>query len=325
VRLHQDMRKTVVFIGRRLIDGTFDSIGTAFFLAHRGLAHLVTAKHIALPLGDDPFDIRLNTPDGQSGTLHVDGGLGHHMDWFFHEDPDVDVAIAPFRFDGKPDEIEYKFLPSEMILDKEGVDENRVGIGDLTYTVGLYRLLPGRNRNLPIVHTGNVAMLPSSTERIPVEDWETEGQTRYIEGFLIESQTLQGLSGSPVFVRRTIELTFQDTKITVLAPNRDLVLLGVMQGAWDAKPDEALSISTGRRLSVPVGMSVVTPAERILTILENPKLMAIQDDALAKRRPRASLASVPVNDPLGNDGNPSHRQDFSRLLGAAARKPKQDE
>jgi hypothetical protein len=45
-----------------------------------------------------------------------------------------------------------------------------LGVGDFTYTIGLFRLMSGERRNLPIVHFGTVAMVPGD-EKIPVRDW----------------------------------------------------------------------------------------------------------------------------------------------------------
>src|SRR5258708_16164609 len=78
----------------------------------------------------------------------------------------------------------------------------------MCYTVGLWRLLEGKERNLPVVHTGNIARLPGE-EKIPVRAPNKVGGREMVDGYLIEAQTLKGLSGSPVFVRPSCSVTLQ--------------------------------------------------------------------------------------------------------------------
>jgi hypothetical protein len=89
---------------------------------------------------------------------------------------------------------------------------------------------------------------------------------RYIDGYLIESQSLKGLSGSPCFVDPTIDLV----DMPVRFGRTDLRLLGVWHGSWDAQPDEVLAVEQGSTLRVPVGMGVVVPAQKLIDLLELP-------------------------------------------------------
>ena len=202
------------------------------------------------------------------------------------------------------------------------IEDNLVGIGDMVYTVGLFKLMSGRNRNLPIVHTGNIAMLPGD-ERVPIHDWEKPKGRRWVEAYLVESQSLDGLSGSPVFARPTMELHFSDAKVAI-APHQKLLLLGIWQAAWDAKPDEVLASGVGRNVKVPVGLGVVVPAPKLLELLEDPKLKQErkdkQEESLTEET--ATLERTTVGQRT-TAGNPTHLEDFNRLLGAAAKKPLQ--
>jgi hypothetical protein len=57
---------------------------------------------------------------------------------------------------------------------------------------------------------------------------------------------------------------------------RDRVrLLGVWQASWDASPDEALAAQVGKAVTVPVGMGIVVPSQRLTEILQMPK---VKDD-----------------------------------------------
>ena len=118
--------------------------------------------------------------------------------------------------------------------------------------------MAGERRNLPVVHFGSIALLPGD-ERIPVRDWERpwENCTRKIEGYLVESHSIQGLSGSPVFARAHVEFselpTTDGDKVDVLLPSKNLGLLGVWQRAWDAPPDEVHAKFVGQNIRVPIG------------------------------------------------------------------------
>lgn len=96
-------------------------------------------------------------------------------------------------------------------------ENSNIGVGNFTYTIGLFRLLSGEKRNLPVCHFGTIAMLPGD-ERIPVTDWtDPDGRRRIlVEGYLVKSQSLNGLSGSPVFVRPEIGLNFGKLLVPIL-------------------------------------------------------------------------------------------------------------
>jgi hypothetical protein len=99
-------------------------------------------------------------------------------------------------------------------------------------------------------------------------------------------------------------------KVDVLLPRKDIGLLGVWQGAWDAPPDEAHAKIIGSNVRVPIGMGVVVPCSKILEILEMPdakedreKTMRIFEAANAA----SPGSALPVSSPLANDKNPTHR------------------
>jgi hypothetical protein len=76
MRIRDDLRKCVVFFGHADETpgkGGINCIGTGFLVAYEEAGYLVTAKHLADQLGDDPFLLRLNTKDGKSQNLPADG------------------------------------------------------------------------------------------------------------------------------------------------------------------------------------------------------------------------------------------------------------
>ena len=54
------------------------------------------------------------------------------------------------------------FVTQDDVVSREWVD-----VGDEVFVTGLFTLAPGQQRNMPIVRTGNVAMIP--TEKIQTE------------------------------------------------------------------------------------------------------------------------------------------------------------
>jgi hypothetical protein len=349
VRIDDNYRKCVVFFGYEDSTpgkGGIFCIGTGFLIWYDGAGYLVTVKHISHQLGDNPFLIRINRRDGSAENVNVD-----NAGWLEHPDESVDAAATPVVIPRLSDyDVLYLDAAREVTLDRHLPLEN-IGVGNLTYTIGLFSFLSGEKRNLPVCHHGNIALLPSD-EKIPCVDWtdSTEKRRVYLEAYLVESQSLSGLSGSPVFVRPEIfvdlggKFEYADAELRELrkdeprlmaGPRTQLRLLGLWQGAWEAPPDDFRAIQAGARPGnkVPLGMGVVIPANRIVEVLEMPNAKAQR----ARAKGGASPASTPqsirrpkhANDDSSaalraTDANPTHREDFTRLLGAAARKPPQE-
>lgn len=336
VRVTDDVRKSVVFFG--YADTSRPSgivcIGTGFLLIYKGGPYLVTAKHLSHQLGADPFLLRVNRKDGTAENLHADG-----VQWFDHSDPEVDASATPLHIGNDTAYAAMYLSGDEMLLSPEKLIQEDIGIGSLTYTVGLFRLLSGERRNLPICHFGAVAALPED-ERIPIVDWtDPAGKRRLrVEGYLVESQSIGGLSGSPVFVRPELGTSMghllkrtsggNDPMPPVTLPRNQVRLLGLWQGAWEAPADEIRAAQTGTNV-VPVGMGVVVPGHKLIELLEREDVTKKRNEYLASRKPDAAIPqavpykpAVPSSDAKASEKNPDHREDFKRLLGAAVKPPK---
>lgn len=114
-----------------------------------------------------------------------------------------------------------------------------------------------------------------------------------VEGYLVESQSLAGLSGSPVFVRPEVSFDPEPLGFSINTDRpkgsklvrggaAQLFLLGLWQGAWEAPPDEVKATQSGAApgAKVPVGMGVVVPCYKILELLEMPQVKAYRDGLL---------------------------------------------
>ena len=110
-------------------------------------------------------------------------------------------------------------------------------------------------------------------------------------------------------------------------------LLGLVHGYytitsqedWVSKTDQPIGENN-------TGISIVVPASKIMDTINQPQVseedikMARRHDERRKRESGARTASVPAErDPPSNDENPNHREDFTRLLNAAAQKPPQED
>lgn len=274
MRIQDSIRNTVAFVGfedNRAECGGINCVGTVFFLEYDGGAYLVTARHVAKQLNDTPFLLRLNKTDNiGSQNVHIDG-----MQWIYHQDANVDAAVFPF--DVRSHEHYASYITQPMILNEEKAQEEYIGIGCQCYIVGLFRLMAGQKRNLPVVHAGSIALLPGD-EKIPVTDWDDPDgrRVRYVNGYLVEAQSLAGLSGSPVFVRPSVDFPIlmpqSGRQITARSPRNEIYLLGLWQAAWKAPPAEFLGVAQQGHVTVPVGMGVVVPMTQIMEILDLPEL-----------------------------------------------------
>jgi len=286
VRISDHVRHTVAFIGYPTEEpgkGGIDCVGTAFLLRHERFPYLVTVRHIAEFVGSDPFLIRVNRHGGGADNLPIDGAK-----WFYDADPTIDVAVMPF--DVLSDREHFvRFVDDET----ESWWSNKarkygMGIGDFCYTVGLFRVLAGNTRNLPVVHFGTIARTIED-EAFPIKDWRDPSGKRTIQtkAYLVESQSLSGLSGSPVFVRASNHKVSDEILQENPGANIDdlgdavamwkLHLIGIWQGAWDAPPGEVLGIERGKSIRVPVGMGVVVPIDYVHSILASEELTTMRN------------------------------------------------
>lgn len=323
VWLGSDVQNTVVFLGfaDSASPGGIAVEGTGFLVAHDSFAYVVTARHVAKKLGSRPFHVRVNK-GGVAELVYQDG-----VKWFAPDDLLVDIAIASLGL-SPSDGYDAAYVKTEAFLTPEKLAKEGIDVGDICYTVGLFRFVYGQKRNLPLVHTGNIALLPPPAETIPVGNDRNE--TEYVEAYLIESHAIDGASGSPVFTRASFAIHGEYTKdsttheVTTITNKARVHLLGLFQGAWFLPPDAILGNGIKARRSdvVPVGLGIVVPAYKILELLERDDMKRIRSEAQRKSSARLTTVSAEQEPPSATDENPNHRGDFTSLVNAAARKQK---
>lgn len=245
MQISADIQKAVVFFG--LGDERAPSYGgTGFMLTYRGYSWIVTARHVADHL-DCPFWLRGNW------------GVPSHIDsayWHGHPDPNVDLAVVAAYVGGNG----VGNLPEDALVTEDHRPFYGIELGNFTYTVGLFKFLPGKNRSLTVVHTGHVARLPDDEEPI-------RSRTTNCAAYLVQAPHLDGLSGSPVFVRQTHYLKHSEYLTETRVAAGGVALMGVWSGGYygEADPDHGL----GEGKTIPVGFGVVIPAERIVEVMDD--------------------------------------------------------
>jgi hypothetical protein len=249
--------------------------GTGFFVQHEGTIYVVTAGHVAKALEDAPFAIRLNDKNEKARIIKIDSAK-----WWYHPtDSSIDIALFPIEI---PEWALISPWVPRWFMTEERRTTTNVGAGDLAYIVGMYFYVPGTKKNIPIVHTGHIAMM-NEEEPIPTTDWRVANSAKapsiHLNGYLVEAETFEGLSGSPVFVRRSVEGEgYGDVnEKTRLVAYGALWMMGLWHGAWYGDPAEAKKLPTTGR--VPVGIGIVIPASKIIDVLETEELKQMRNDA----------------------------------------------
>jgi hypothetical protein len=281
MRIPETVRKCVVYLGVGKSDGKNHQIqygGTGFFIgvdskriSGTSFLYLVTARHVADKLKHPNFWLRANTRDGRAMHLLAD----QKGEWNFHPtDMAADIAVMHCGLD--QNQFDFLAIHSDSVLTEKIRLEKGIGIGDEVFITGLFVHLQGNEKNLPIVRTGNIAMLPD--EKIPIKNFGN------MDAYLIEARSIGGLSGSPVFA------VHHDLKI----PHGTVYLMGLIHGHWDVKSDtvvDEIEQDSGIKAGVNVGIAIVTPAFKILEILNCEKLAQqraeFEDNIIAANSPTA--------------------------------------
>jgi hypothetical protein len=306
MRVPDQLCDCVVFVGRSIRKGSREDdvlLGTAFVVAVQEdrdtrFVYIVTAKHVAYQLSlGSPWFLRVNAKDGESVDLRVEQSGG----WWFHpEEPDfVDAAVCVV--DAPWDELACAALPVSLFATDEVIGKHNIGRGDLVVITGCFTKMTGRKKNIQLVRTGNIAMMPS--EKVPGIEIE-EGRPVESEVYLIEARSVGGLSGSPVFVRETVYWTTEvgtDRRLMDVALPGAFHLLGLAHGHWDVKEEEINEVQIratdkGDRRGVNVGIAVVVPAKKILDILNRPELAGPRQEWLCEKMAKTGTTIPDLGD-----------------------------
>jgi len=274
MRVPDQVLKTVLFVGLPEIPDP-EYRGTGFIVTVPGtqdndFAFMVTARHVAEKLEGNDFYIRANKKRG--GTVEL-RGFADNPWWYHPTDREfVDCAVTLFA-PAQLRELDVERVPIDMFADEEKIKANNVGIGDEVFIAGLFTKVTETARNVPIVRIGNVAMMLE--ERIPFH-----GGMYTVH--LIESRSIGGLSGAPVFVRPNVALQvgIDDDKPVILNGAGKILFFGSVIGHWEV-PE---GFTPTQAEAVNMGIAPVVPAVKIREVIMQQALVEMMTKINAEMR-----------------------------------------
>lgn len=274
--------------------------------------YFVTAKHVLDELKGKELFFSVNKIDG--GKTVIERIIGNRW-WYHPTDKAADVAVAQVWPSYDADLISVSITQLGV---PELLASVNVGIGDEVYSTGLFAPVDAEHQNVPILRQGNLAMLPAQ---------QIQTELGYADMYLIEARSLGGISGSPVFVRPTIEFKVPERRtgkaFDVFGAGLGIILLGLMHGHWDVKESEMnqARFVHDRQRGVNMGIAMVVPAIKILETINQEALVKMRRDA----EKRATSGMVPGMDSVGPKEAKQNftKDDFESALKKVTRKVEQ--
>jgi hypothetical protein len=264
MRIPDDLLHTTVFLGGKDSDKQLHYRATAFIVgmpserADFGWPCLVTARHnvVKAMQAYGNVYVRVNIEDGSALDIEI------NESWSYPKSESCDIAIVPFpEMFGINGEVLP--IPHSWFVTKDIIQTRGIGPGDELIVMGLFSSHIGKERNLPIVRSGNIASMPLE----PLIDPKTE---KPYDAYLAEVRSIGGLSGSPVFIQLNPNM-----RVIPLDHDRQgqsYYLLGLIRGHWkrDVEIDFDDEDFSGNELGqLNTGVAIVTPAVELLPIFES--------------------------------------------------------
>jgi hypothetical protein len=209
----------------------------------------------------------LNDKNGNRASLNL-----RPQDWIGADDDDL--AVCPLPFD--EGNLHYRYVTDDKFIPPEMLGDGRpFGLGTDTFMVGRFINHDGVQRNTPTVRFGNIAQMPADPVKV------TGGLLQ--EGILIETRSISGYSGSPVFAV-ILPWTLDESK--ALAPGTELCgLLGVQCAYLNHRQSVMIGdnpVEDGSYLLSNTGLAVVVPAWKLSMLLQHERIQATKAQAQQK-------------------------------------------
>jgi hypothetical protein len=267
--------------------GESKPVGTAFFLCIskppvRWIV-VVTALHVVANAQRDSDDgktfLRVNTKDG--GYRHVEVVADK---WFKPDMSEEIIDIAFCQWETLPGSSDFDFLcvGSELAATSEVIEAEEIGVGNEIAFAGLFVRHHGKRRNEPIVRFGNICAMPAEPVSTAVGD---------VEAYLVESRSVGGLSGSPVFVDVGLVRNVGNVRSYRDSDGPALYLLGVVNAHWNAPAGSPAVEGDLSTEMVNMGIAVVTPIDRVLDVIRRSSYGRAMD-ALTEKAMRTPWSAV---------------------------------
>jgi hypothetical protein len=302
-RRHAKQGGTCFIVGRptkEILPGHPISVGGVPIATY--VPYAVSNRHVVWS-GGCPV-LRVNRRDGSTpDVIELDIN-----DW--HVNPNgSDVAVACLI--GKISEAIHKvsFVPTTRFITREMAKEYELGVGDEVLMVGRFINHQGKTDNLAAARFGSISVMPA-----PIRN-KAIGKDQL--SYAVEMRSRTGFSGSLVAAYRTVATVLTEVKVDSF--------YGILGVNWGYILDE-----NGEN----TWLNGVVPAWEIVETMDVPALAAFQAEA-ARRwdeiRDSGAGEAVPAvvtamdrpaiasgSEPPATADNPSHREDFTSLLRAAA-------
>jgi hypothetical protein len=332
MRVPDIILKCVVFLGQDTEHGRrYKGTGYVVINYHpeKSFLFLVTAAHVAEELDGFDFYIRANHRDGRvvELTQKCEQSL-----WWYHptERESVDVAAMAIPFQ-EILELDLQPIPVPMFINEATIKSKNIGVGDEVFVAGLFTNAKGTSKQLPIIRIGNVAMMPEEKIFFPTDDKPDQ----WLYANLLESRSIGGLSGSPVFIRETVRIDTsshsggrmrvatareESGEPTEIAGVGRFHFFGSMVGHWQIPlPAE---FSRTQLEAVNMGIAPMVPAHKILEVLTQPELSRMMDQLVnaAKERRKQEDGVATLDSASNPKERPLTKEAFEDALKKASRK-----
>jgi hypothetical protein len=272
--------------------------------------YVVTNRHV---IATADF-VRLNTRDGGTYIERLP-----REDWV--RSATDDIAIRGIGF--PDDRFAQKMISVTSILTEAEAKAIQLGIGDHVFMTGRFINHEGRQQNAPMVRFGVISQMPGE----PIS-YQLDGNRHDQISILADIRSIGGYSGSPVFLN---EFPIFGRPPNAKNPGQHW-LIGVDWGhipLWSpvcGQDEEPIGYT---QVNINSGMAGIVPSWKLLDLIMSDDLVRArdleEDRFLSAQKSKGAVADVvtPIAVPPATDANPNHQEDFTRLLGAAARKPPQ--
>ena len=267
VRIDDVIRKSVVYVGDAngkpfVPHGT--GFITVYFVGDSGYQNVVTARHVIDGIGPD-IHLRVNTRGGPARVIPTEGNA-----WKEHPSGNVDLVTCPTLIPKDQFDIMHIDIDGGMMFKDYLNKDGTFGLGDEVFVAGMFISRLGDARNLPILRTGTIAAMPE-------EKIETS-YGRHL-AYLVETRSIDGLSGSPVFAFTSLT----NIKNGQIQPTQNLCFgfIGVLLGTNDVvNRRDFISIqregddeeAEGVYPMLNTGIGIVAPADLVVETVKHPEI-----------------------------------------------------
>ena len=337
MQIDEEILNCVGFVGEPSEQG-FVASGTCFFVFFveetEAFRYVVTARHVVRPIkfgrellpADGLVRIRISRETKPPRIIDT-----VRKEWICHHNQYVDVCVRPF--DLRAEDPDGEFHLSELSIGGptsllyHPMTEHSHGpidVGDEIFIPSLFTPHVGEKRNIPIVRIGHIAARPIESIR-----WGSPT----LPAYLIETKSLGGTSGAPVFLHLLPSLPrntrkFQSTQVGRLVP---YALIGMVLGSHSGKyendfveaDDEENLISKDADFNA--GISIALPIQAVLDVINSDELKKSRMATIEAIKNQSGYRPSSAMKQKSRKDNPSHKEDFTRLVDVAARKRPRDD